>query len=236
VFEVFREAGPDISYAYHLGAPPSATQWLVTYAQLQSLTNDSGENMAFLATEENYRWLRALQRRNLVVPVVGDFAGPKAIRSIGKYLEQRGAVVTAFYVSNVEQYLFTGFGADQRFYRNVETLPIDSTSAFIRSLPGGASIGGLPPGFLPANPGIYTRLQVVDSGGVRILTAMGTDSAGRAVTTRFVTAVPVMNTIAFASGIGPIKIALEAFAGGRLKSYSEVIALTKTEGWSQPPR
>jgi len=154
VFETFREAGPDISFAFHLGAPPSATPWLVTFAQLQSLTNADGVNMAFLATEANYRWLRALETRNMVVPVVGDFAGPKALRAVGEYIRQRGAVVTAFYVSNVEQYLFAGFEADRRFYRSVEALPIDSTSSFIRSLPAG-SVPVLPPPAAVSSTGAF---------------------------------------------------------------------------------
>ena len=169
----------------------------------------------------------------MVVPVVGDFAGPKAIRAVGQYLEQRGAIVTAFYVSNVEQYLFGTPSTNQRFYRSVGALPIDSTSAFIRSLPGGASIIGFPPDF---NPTAYTRLLVADSAGVRILTASWTDSAGQPATRRFVTAIPAMSTVAFVSGIAPIRRTLDAFADGRLKSYAEVMALTKTDGWGQPPR
>src|SRR5205085_1835987 len=77
-YETFREAGPDISYAYHLGSPPTQTQWLVSFAQLQSLTNAGGENMAFLASEASYTRLRTMQQRNLIVPVVGDFGGTKA--------------------------------------------------------------------------------------------------------------------------------------------------------------
>jgi hypothetical protein len=238
VFTTFAEAGPEISYAYHLGAPPSPTPWLATYAELMSATNADGTNMAFLATEENYRWLRALEARNMVVPVVGDFGGPKAIRSVGEYLTQRGAVVTAFYVSNVEQYLFsTGFGADERFYQSVETLPIDSTSRFIRSLPAGVTPTPLPSGLVPPNS-TRVLLQTADSGGVRIWTATITDSTGKSVTTRAVVSIPpatAASTSAFVSGISSIRRVLDAFAGGQLKTYGQVNALTKTEGWNQPP-
>ena len=239
IFIAFSEAGPDISYAYHVGAPPSPTPWLVTFAQLQSATNADGANMAFLATEENYQWLRALESRNLVVPVVGDFGGPKAIRRVGEYLRQHGAIVTAFYVSNVEQYLFSpGFGADERFYQNVATLPIDSTSHFIRSLPpGNPAPPPLPPGLVPPNSkGV--ALNFSDSGGVRVWIARITDSTGNAVTTRAVGAVPpvtVASTSAFISGISPIRRVLDAFAGGQLKTYGQVNALTKTDGWNEPP-
>jgi hypothetical protein len=238
IFTAFAEAGPDISYAYHLGAPPSPTPWLATYAQLMSATNEAGTNMAFLATEEHYRWLRALERRNMVVPVVGDFGGPKAIRSVGEYLRQRGAVVTAFYVSNVEQYLFiSGFGADERFYRSVETLPVDSTSRFIRSLPSGVTQSPVPPGLMPPNSR-RVLLQSVDSGGVRVWTATITDSTGKSVTTRAIVSIPpatAASTSAFVSGISSIRLVLDAFANGQLKTYGQVNALTKTEGWNQPP-
>jgi hypothetical protein len=75
--------------------------------------------------------------KNLVIPIVGDFAGPSAIRKVADYVGQHQAIVSAFYVSNVEYYLGTaaGRGNDatvQRFYQNVATLPMDSSSLFIR--------------------------------------------------------------------------------------------------------
>ncbi|HEX3868756.1 MAG TPA: hypothetical protein VHV78_18470, partial [Gemmatimonadaceae bacterium] len=239
VFRAFFEAGPDISYAYHIGSPPSPTQWLVTFAQIQTLTNAEGANMAFLATEENYRWLRALERRNMVIPVVGDFGGPNAIRAVGAYLRAHGAVVTAFYVSNVEQYLFNGFGADQRFYSSVATLPLDSTSTFIRSLPGGNPVI-VPFAQLSSTPGLTSvRLSVQDSSGMRIITTTGVDSGGTVVTSRIVAAQPtptVASTSAFVSGIAGIRGTLDAFTNGRLTTYRQVSDMTKTDGWSDPRR
>jgi len=188
VYTAFFEAGPEINYGYRLGMIPSFAPRYTTFADLQNLTNADGVNMAFLSSETNYHRLRALQRKNLVVPVVGDFAGPKAIRGVGEYLRDRGGVVTAFYLSNVEQYLFRDQRLAERFYRNVETLPVDLTSMFIRSVPAG---GGVPftmtaPAGPPAvvlNGNNYYSVQVVDSGGVKVVTTT-TDSAGRTVTTR----------------------------------------------------
>ena len=68
------------------------------------------------------------------VPIVGDFAGPKALRATGAYLRERGATVSAFYVSNVEMYLERS-GVWPAFCANVATLPLDAASIFIR--PGG---------------------------------------------------------------------------------------------------
>ena len=67
--------------------------------------------------------MKALHEKNLIVPVSGDFGGPKALRAIGAYLKAQGGTVSAFYVSNVEQYLFQDSKA-AAFYENVATLPV----------------------------------------------------------------------------------------------------------------
>jgi hypothetical protein len=113
-----------------------------TYANLMTATDDQGERRSFLATEENFRILKRLETNNLIIPLVGNFAGETAIRSVGRFLTDRGATVSAFYTSNVEQYLFQGDDEWKRFYRNAAALPVDSHSTFIRSVsrrwyPGG---------------------------------------------------------------------------------------------------
>src|SRR5262249_17191134 len=136
---------------------------------------------------------------------------------------------TAFYCSNVEQYLFTGLGLEQNFYRNVATLPIDSTSTFIRSLPAPAT----PMAPLPSMSFTVKSLIVrTDSAGVKTITATGTDSSGKAVSSSFAAPAPVNPIGAFVSGIAPINRTLEAFLAGRLQNYNQVTALTKTDfGW-----
>ena len=54
---------------------------------------------------ENFRVLKDLEERNLLVPVVGNFGGPKALRAVGKYCGNTARRWSAFYLSNVEQYL-----------------------------------------------------------------------------------------------------------------------------------
>jgi hypothetical protein len=98
----------------------------------------NGQYRSFLANEETFRLLKDMQTRNLIVPVVGDFAGDKAIRAVGKYLKDHGALVSAFYLSNVEQYLMQD-GKWERFCRNAAALPHDDSSLFIRSGRGGPS-------------------------------------------------------------------------------------------------
>jgi hypothetical protein len=103
-----------------------------SYDELMSVTDLGGVERSYLATEENYATLKDLESRNLVVPVVGDFGGPTAIRAIGKYLRENNATVAAFYLSNVEEYLY-GQRKWEAFCRSVSTLPLDNSSTFIRS-------------------------------------------------------------------------------------------------------
>jgi hypothetical protein len=93
----------------------------------------NGKMGGFLATTQDYDFLRELHRKNRIIPVVGDFAGPKALASVAGYLRENGYTVAAFYTSNVEQYLFGNqvFGA---FAENVRKLPMSDKSVFIRSM------------------------------------------------------------------------------------------------------
>ena len=120
-----------------------------SYEDLMTQTDNAGAHRSYLATEESFAILKDLESRNLVVPVVGDFGGPKALRAVGAYLKARKARVSAFYLSNVEQYLYQ----DQkwsRFCKNVASLPLDTSSTFIRSSSTGgfmrfvSSLGSMP--------------------------------------------------------------------------------------------
>ncbi len=117
-----------------------ALRYSPTYADLMTATDRSGAYRSFLASEAAYNVVRDLQLRNLVVPVVGDFGGPKAIRTIGAYLKAHDATVGAFYLSNVEQYLAQD-GKMTAFCRSVAALPLDATSTFIRSTSGRGGVG-----------------------------------------------------------------------------------------------
>ena len=94
-------------------------------------TDAKGRELSFLATEAAFAVVKGLQEKNLIVPVVGDFAGPKAIRAVGDYVRAQRATVSAFYVSEVEPFL-----VEKRqwstFCSNVATLPVTDTSMLIR--------------------------------------------------------------------------------------------------------
>jgi hypothetical protein len=136
VYEAFAGAGPNMRYTFLGGYGGSMN--MPTYADLMT-ENDGSHNWSYLATEEQFRTMQRLQKNNLVVPLVGDFAGPKALRAVGQYLKLHGAVLDAFYTSNVEQYLFQDDRDWRFFYENVATLPVNANSTFIRYIINGAS-------------------------------------------------------------------------------------------------
>lgn len=185
VYQVFFEAGPAVNYGYRPGyAATLFRSRYPTFGDLQSATNADSVPMAFLATEENYRTIRDMQLQNRIVPVVGDFGGPKALRAVGDFLYQRGLTVTTFYLSNVEQYLFRERGKADLFYGNVASMPTDSTSVFIRSVPpgGGGSFISFGSGgtAMPLGGGTSFSITIRDSAGVRVIQTMQ-DSGGQVI-------------------------------------------------------
>ena len=139
----YYQFGPAISYNSSLSAnvPPAIVGARggnrggnngVTYASLMMSGDGDGQNRGYLENEENFGFIKNLEARNLVVPIVGDFGGDKAIRAVGTYLKSVGGQVSAFYLSNVEQFLVQDNKWD-RFCLSVASLPIDETSMFIRS-------------------------------------------------------------------------------------------------------
>jgi hypothetical protein len=110
------------------------------YAAIMSADDNNGKERSYLANDENFMVLKNLETKNLLVPVVGDFSGPKALREVGKYLKSVNATVAAFYLSNVEQYLVGD--KEGTFLASVSTLPIDESSRFIRTGQGIGNNGG----------------------------------------------------------------------------------------------
>jgi hypothetical protein len=129
VYRAFFIGGPEVRYSF---PRQFGGRWFPSYAELMTETDDTGVNHSYLASDANYQRLRTMQRRNLIVPLVGDFGGDKALRAVGQYLKEHGATVSFFYTSNVEQYLFQS-DAWRKFFRNVGTMPIDDHSTFIRA-------------------------------------------------------------------------------------------------------
>jgi hypothetical protein len=154
VHAVFYRAGPSIDYTFEATQlPPRPAAGFPSFERMMIATDGDcgspcltsyslppapGRSWSFLATEENYQYVRSMQRKNLFIPLVGDFAGPSTIRKIGKYLKEHGATVSAFYASNVEYYLDDK--QQRAFYANVLELPVDSSSVFLRFVSGTGSV------------------------------------------------------------------------------------------------
>ena len=138
VYGNYNRFGPAINYTSSVNGRTG----LGSYAVIVSASDAAGRERTFLANEENFAIVKALQAKNLIVPVVGNFSGQKALRGIGAYLKERRATVGAFYVSNVESYLKTN-GVWDAFCANVASMPLDAASVFIR--PSGRSNSSLFP-------------------------------------------------------------------------------------------
>jgi len=145
VYSSWFEAGPDIQYELtiavrenngQLVSPGAFAGAFPTYEELMAATDGAGKNRSYLATESAFEIIKDLESRNLIVPIVGNFAGPKALRAVGVWLKEHQAVVSAFYVSNVEQYLRDD-GIWDKFCLNATALPVDGMSIFVRSERGG---------------------------------------------------------------------------------------------------
>lgn len=126
-----------------------------TYRDLLTDRDASGREANYLASEEAFQFVKGLEARDLVVPVTGDLSGPSAVVAIGRALAAKQERVSAFYVSNVEFYLF-GAGTFQRFAANLQHLPHTPNAVLIRSVFGRYAS--------PSRPGdaSMSRLQGID--------------------------------------------------------------------------
>lgn len=196
VYRAFLSAGPDIRYSFGRGP---GWQPFPSYRDLMIADDGNGVERSYVATEANYETLRDLEQRNLIVPLVGDFGGPKALRSVAQYLDNHHATVSAFYTSNVEQYLFNG-EEWQRFYDNVAALPIDNHSTFIRAV---FNNGGRVFFYGGAQP-----IPLGQPGGPRAYQPPG----------------PRSDTL-----LNPISTLLAAYAEGRISSYYDVVEISRQQ-------
>ena len=117
-----------------------------SYRDLLVETDREGHLGNFLAAESDFQFVKGLEARDLVIPVVGDLGGTKALPAIGDLLTARGERVSAFYASNVEFYL-SGSGTFRRFLDNLARLPRTPRSVLIRAIFGGYILPQSVPGY-----------------------------------------------------------------------------------------
>ena len=139
----FIEAGLDLRFQ-SAGRPPQF--YYPTYRDLLLETDGEGHQRHYLASDESFQFVRGLQGRDLVIPVVGNIAGTSAMAALARALSARHEQLSAFYASNVEFYLERE-GSYQRFLANLARMPHAANSVVIRSIfgRGGGSLSELQP-------------------------------------------------------------------------------------------
>jgi hypothetical protein len=95
-----------------------------------------GNRAGYLATEDAWRFLKSLQARDRVIPVVGNLAGTLAFPAVSREIAARNERVSALYVSNVEMYIWRD-GSFPQFAATAARMPRDARSVIIRSFFGG---------------------------------------------------------------------------------------------------
>ena len=129
VYKSFRTDGLDIAFRLDNGW----STYFPTFRELLVQTDLKGQVGNFLAVKADYDFVREMHRKNLIIPLTGDFGGKKALAAVGDALRKYGLTVSAFYLSNVEQYLFDGTSFEG-FAANVRKLPLTEKSHFIRAV------------------------------------------------------------------------------------------------------
>lgn len=107
-----------------------------TLRQLIVARDLEGRPASYLASEGSWQFLKDLQARDRVIPVVGNLSGSRAFPAIGREIAARGERVSALYVSNVEMYIWRD-GSFPAFAATAARLPRDDRSVIIRSFFGG---------------------------------------------------------------------------------------------------
>jgi hypothetical protein len=147
VLAAFRDDGPAINY-WRTPFTRDESAWtadvrarMFSYAGLMTMKDEKGRSWSYLAAESSFLAVKDLQTRNLIVPVVGDFAGPKSLRAVAGYARDHGTVLGAFYGSNVPDLLST----DQiiAFCGNLSAMPANAASLYLGGDGDGTGFTGL---------------------------------------------------------------------------------------------
>ena len=127
VIDAFFSDGPAIHFWRAKPVDPEAIR--PSYRELMTARDVTGRQRSFLASEDDFAFIKALHTKNLIVPVVGDFGGSITLRAIGDYVRQRKGAVRAFYASNVNVYLTRQ--QSQTFCSNLAALPAVPGTSFV---------------------------------------------------------------------------------------------------------
>lgn len=129
IYRSFFDEQLDLRFKSH-GRPPMP--YHPSYRGLLLAQGLDGKPAHFLSRPDDYDYVRRLAVDGRLIPIVGDFSGPHALRAVGEFAREQGERVTAFYVSNVEFYLMRN-GSFPAYVENVRSLPRSESSQFIRA-------------------------------------------------------------------------------------------------------
>jgi hypothetical protein len=126
----FVEGGLELQFETS-GRPPQS--YYPTYRDLLLGTDGGGRQRNYLASEESFQFIKTMQARDRIVPVVGNLSGVKALAGIARDLGAQGESLSVFYTSNVEFYLERD-GTYPKFVLNLSRLPRHDRTVVIRSI------------------------------------------------------------------------------------------------------
>jgi hypothetical protein len=134
IYNNFYTRGFDVGFDF-AGRRGRGFSRLPNLRELLAQRDLNGKQGNFLASKDDYDFVRGMQRRNLIIPIVGDFGGKKALAAVADYLRKRKITVSVFYLSNVEIVLLDwgSVGQFSGFVENVRKLPSNDRSLLIRS-------------------------------------------------------------------------------------------------------
>jgi len=112
------------------GRPPRA--FYPTLRDLILARDTEGALASYLASEDGWRYVKAMHDSDRIIPVVGNLGGTRALAAINRDVAARGERVSALYTSNVEFYLW-GDASFDRFSSHVASMPHEANAVIIRS-------------------------------------------------------------------------------------------------------
>jgi hypothetical protein len=118
----------DIQFELHMKTRPR-------YPKLRdqlAMRAPDGQELGFMASEKAFRFVQRMQAEHRIIPLVGDFAGNRALPGVAEYLRKNSIRLGVFYVSNVEEFLFED-KLWPKWVDNVGALPADEQSIFVRA-------------------------------------------------------------------------------------------------------
>jgi len=108
----------------------------VPFKELIRQTDTSGQKGHYLWSDEDFAFLKNMSEKNLIIPLVGDFAGTKCISELGKWLKKRKLKVGIFYTSSVEYWIGerkNNFAVWSIWISNLKALPWSENAVIVRA-------------------------------------------------------------------------------------------------------